>query len=248
VKNVPGAGHVIGANEIYAAKPDGLTVGIFNTGLMYAQLLNSEGVQFDLRKMSWIGKAGGEPRVLIVSTKTKFQTLDDVRKADHTAAPRCGGVGDSGYNDMMLLAHALDLKLKHVFGFGDARVAAQHDARGSRGLFGSYSSNIQFVKGRQRAHIFGVGIKEDEPSVPEAADLVTTERRQRRSSRWCGRRLRCCARRPGRRGFPKTGSRSLRARTWKRSAIPSSWPKRRSSTSRSFPWTGRRSPSARTKR
>ncbi len=36
VKNVPGAGHIIGANQLYAAKPDGLTIGTFNTGLIYA--------------------------------------------------------------------------------------------------------------------------------------------------------------------------------------------------------------------
>src|SRR6476661_2163825 len=33
IKNVPGAGHIVGANFIYAAKPDGLTIGTFNTGL-----------------------------------------------------------------------------------------------------------------------------------------------------------------------------------------------------------------------
>ncbi len=39
VKNVPGAGHIVGANTIYASKPDGLTIGIFNTGLIYNQVL-----------------------------------------------------------------------------------------------------------------------------------------------------------------------------------------------------------------
>src|SRR5690348_8059952 len=37
VKNVPGAGNIIGANTIYAAKADGLTIGMFNTGLIYDQ-------------------------------------------------------------------------------------------------------------------------------------------------------------------------------------------------------------------
>ena len=32
IRNLPGAGHVIGANTIYASKPDGLTIGTFNTG------------------------------------------------------------------------------------------------------------------------------------------------------------------------------------------------------------------------
>src|SRR3954465_11214105 len=47
VKNVPGAGHMIGANTIYASKADGLTIGTFNTGLIYNQLIQAEGVKFD---------------------------------------------------------------------------------------------------------------------------------------------------------------------------------------------------------
>src|ERR687898_2080702 len=67
VKNMPGAGHVIGANAIYASRADGLTIGTFNTGLIYNQLIGLEGVRFDLTKMSWIGKASSEPRVIMVA-------------------------------------------------------------------------------------------------------------------------------------------------------------------------------------
>src|SRR5215470_3547389 len=56
VKNVPGAGNIIGANEIYSAKADGLTIGMFNTGLIYDQLIKRQGVMFDLTKFSWTGK------------------------------------------------------------------------------------------------------------------------------------------------------------------------------------------------
>ena len=48
VRNVPGAGHIIGANTIYTSRPDGLTIGVFNTGLIYSQLLQASGVRFDL--------------------------------------------------------------------------------------------------------------------------------------------------------------------------------------------------------
>src|ERR687898_1689453 len=47
VKNVPGAGHLIGTNTIYSSKPDGLTIGNFNNGLIYNQLIKTEGVKFD---------------------------------------------------------------------------------------------------------------------------------------------------------------------------------------------------------
>ena len=52
-----GRGAHCGANTLYASKPDGLTIGTFNTGLIYDQLMQREGVLFDLKKFSWIGKA-----------------------------------------------------------------------------------------------------------------------------------------------------------------------------------------------
>ena len=75
IRNLPGAGHVIGANTIYASRPDGLTIGTFNTGLIYLQLLHESGVRFDLAKMSWIGKAASDTRVLVLSKSSGGQRV-----------------------------------------------------------------------------------------------------------------------------------------------------------------------------
>ena len=80
VKNIPGAGHMIGTNTIYASKPDGLTIGTFNTGLIYNQLIQAEGVKFDLTKMSWIGKAASEPRVFVVGAQSPIKTFEDLMR------------------------------------------------------------------------------------------------------------------------------------------------------------------------
>ena len=56
VENMPGAGHLIGANHIYkVAKPDGLTIGHFQGGLFLHQLLGRPGIEFDARKFEFIG-------------------------------------------------------------------------------------------------------------------------------------------------------------------------------------------------
>ena len=62
VKNIPGAGNIVGTNTLYASRADGLTIGTFNIGLIYAQMIGREGMRFDLTKMSWIGKASSDPR------------------------------------------------------------------------------------------------------------------------------------------------------------------------------------------
>lgn len=56
VQNMTGAGSLIAANYIYnRAKPDGLTVGIFNSAMVLRQALGDRGVKLDARKLGWIG-------------------------------------------------------------------------------------------------------------------------------------------------------------------------------------------------
>src|SRR5688500_10302548 len=56
VENMPGAGHLIGANYVYkVAKPDGLTMGHFIGTLFLQQLLGKPGVEFDALKFNFIG-------------------------------------------------------------------------------------------------------------------------------------------------------------------------------------------------
>ena len=77
IRNMPGAGHVIGANTDLCGQARWLTIGTFNTGLIYLQLLHESGVQFDLAKMSWIGKAASDARVLVLS---KSSGIKDVQQ------------------------------------------------------------------------------------------------------------------------------------------------------------------------
>src|SRR5688572_10673908 len=93
VRNVPGAGNIIGANAIYTARPDGLTIGMFNTGLIYNQLMGLPGIQFDLNKFSWIGKASDEIRVMVISTKSGYKTVDDMLKVRTPVKFAAAGVG-----------------------------------------------------------------------------------------------------------------------------------------------------------
>jgi len=65
VRNVPGAGHIVGANTLYAARPDGLTIGSFNTGLIYDQLMQREGVPLQQFEPDWLGARVTQPTLVI---------------------------------------------------------------------------------------------------------------------------------------------------------------------------------------
>jgi tripartite-type tricarboxylate transporter receptor subunit TctC len=117
VKNVPGAGHLVGANTIYASRADGLTIGTFNTGLIYNQLIGNEGVKFDLTKMSWIGKAGADPRVVMVSAHTPFKTLSDLQGSKSEILFAVGGAGSATFVETMVLINALKLPARRLTGY-----------------------------------------------------------------------------------------------------------------------------------
>ena len=138
VKNVPGAGHIIGANETYLAKPDGLTIGTFNTGLIYSQIVGQEGIRFNLSKYSWIGKANSETRVLIVGLKSPYRTLKDVMESKEPLKLPTAGVGTQDYNEMVIMSAALPVKFQPVPGYA-GREGEMAILRGEvSGCLGSY--------------------------------------------------------------------------------------------------------------
>ncbi len=146
VRNIPGAGHVIGANTIYASKPDGLTIGTFNTGLIYLQLLGQPGVRFDLAKMSWIGKATTDLRVLVVSKKSG---VTDVRQLLDPGKPPiklfAAGLGSAGYIDTRIAISAIHLNVQLIPGYNGSEGTMSMLRGETQGTIGSESSYAQFV-------------------------------------------------------------------------------------------------------
>ena len=173
VKNVPGAGHLIGTNQLYWAKPDGLTIGSFNTGLIYAQLLEREGVRFDLREMSWIGKAASEPRVLVIGVDSGIANIRDLRGAEEPVRLASSGIGSASHNETALLVHALGLNVKIIPGYG-GNMGEMGIMRGEvAGTLGSYSSLRPFVDNGFGTMILRIGGDASAiASVPAARDLV----------------------------------------------------------------------------
>jgi tripartite-type tricarboxylate transporter receptor subunit TctC len=175
VRNVPGGGHIKGANVVFTARPDGLTLGTFNTGLIVAQLLRRDGLSGDLTSLSWIGKAGREPRVFTVSARSGFRSIDDLRGAARPILMGTNGVGNESYYDALLLAHALELRIKLVFGLA-SREAQLSMLRGEiDGEVGAASSYRTFVENGYGVTVLrvGQGAGVDE-RIPDAAKLATT--------------------------------------------------------------------------
>jgi len=177
VKNVPGAGHIIGTNEIYAAKPNGLTFGDFNKGLIANQIVGTKGVRFDLAKMSWLGSAASEGMVLFCSTKAPFKNTEDVMKGDKEFRIAGSGIGAINHTFALLLKHmGVIPNLKMLTGYASGE-AAQAMMRGDiHGWIGSYSTLKPMVDSGDAFVMLATGedrdMSKDWPNVPLTRNLV----------------------------------------------------------------------------
>jgi tripartite-type tricarboxylate transporter receptor subunit TctC len=173
VRNVPGGGHLIGANLIYAARPDGLTLGTFNTGLIYAQLLKQSGAQFDLARMSWIGKMADEGRTLLIANNSGITDVRQLMNAREPVKLAASGVGSASYIEMRILADVLELNIRLVTGFEGAETQLSMMRGEVAGVLNTASTHEDFVKrGDGRFVVAIAGTSSGLPGVPAARDFV----------------------------------------------------------------------------
>ncbi len=158
VRNMPGAGHLVGANAIYASRNDGLTIGTFNTGLLYNQLMDYAGVKFDLTKMSWIGKAASDPRVFIVTPQSKITSWQDFMGLKAPANFATAGAGAAAFVETMMLTRALKLPIKIQTGYNgteDMQAMRRGEIHGAIASRSSYEGFVANGYGRFIAQIGG---------------------------------------------------------------------------------------------
>ena len=177
VRNMPGAAHIIGANFVYNSKPDGLTIGTFNTGLTLEQVTKAEGIKFDLAKMTWIGKAASDPRMLIVSSFTKdINTIEDLRKPGTPIKVAVNGTDDP---EVKILEKAMKLNVRLLAGYNgnDDQMAMRRGEIDAN--FASYSAFRAFVENGYGRFLFAVGGTVD--GVPQLRDLVKDQNAETRA-------------------------------------------------------------------
>ncbi len=171
VKNMPGAGHVIGANAIYASRADGLTIGTFNTGLIYNQLIGLEGVRFDLTKMSWIGKAASDPRVITCAEHSPIKTFEELRAAKDVVKFATAGIGSASYVETVMLTNSLRLPAKVLTGYNGNQDQLAMRRKEIDCTVASRSTYEQFVNNKFGRFIAQVGGSDKD--VPQLAPMVS---------------------------------------------------------------------------
>ncbi len=144
IKNVPGAGSLIGTDKLYISDPNGLTIGIINgPGTMQAQLTDVKGAKFDLVKFTWLARLTAEQRMFVAGVKSKFKTIESMINSATPVKFGAPGLGSSNFYEAVLITEALGIPIDMVTGYGTSNEVAIAIVRGELdAATGSYSSVI----------------------------------------------------------------------------------------------------------
>jgi tripartite-type tricarboxylate transporter receptor subunit TctC len=193
VQNVPGAGSLIAANQVYnVAKPDGLTLGAIYPALYFNQLIKKSEVKYDWAKFNWIGSTVTSNQLLYMRADTPYKSIEDVRRA--TNAPKCGAtdISSAGYYIPKIVEETLGSKFEIVTGYPsgqDIDLAVERGELQCRAFtITAYFAREPFISWRKRNFtnvLIQTGSKRDErvketPTIYELMDKYKTNEDSRR--------------------------------------------------------------------
>lgn len=176
IVNMPGAGGMKGANEIFNSPPDGLTVGIINGSAMVTnQISDIAGANYKVGEYNYLGRVVADLRVLVTSTQNDYKTFDDVMNSKETVKLGATGLGGSTYVDAVITGEAFGLNQKVIHGFNSSTDVRQALLRGDvHGMWGSLGSALQGVEDGDHRIILqsAKGGSDLLPDVPSVFDYV----------------------------------------------------------------------------
>jgi tripartite-type tricarboxylate transporter receptor subunit TctC len=183
VRNMPGAGGLLAANELYNLAPrDGTTIGMLDQSIFETQLFKLPELKADVTKMNWIGRIIANNAVLFAWHTAAVQKIEDA----YTKPLIVCSTGSSGQLRWTMLKRLLGFKFKLVTGYkgsGDGLVAMERGEVEALSMPWTVFRVIRadWLRDRKVNLLLQTGLDAapDLPGVPRLVDLGrNTEERQ----------------------------------------------------------------------
>jgi tripartite-type tricarboxylate transporter receptor subunit TctC len=127
VQNEPGAGGLLATNKTFATSPDERRLQIVNSvGSVSSQIAGSDGVQFDMREFSAVGRIVATVAAVAVAPDSELQDFQDLIDSAEPLRFPSTGQGANDYISPNVLAAIYGFETDMITGFqgsGEARLA-----------------------------------------------------------------------------------------------------------------------------
>ena len=188
--NVSGGGGARGAIQLYRARPDGYTLGIFNIpGVFILQQQQGGESAYDLAKFTWIGAMGeGEHYVLAVGIDSPLKSFDDLKKLSAERPVKFSATGPEGtaYAATVIGTKLLGIRSQLITGYKSSADYVVAAIRGdSDAVIAGYPTAMRFVRGNQ-IRLLATFRSEPGSPIPDAVALNQPDLDQIRIERVVG--------------------------------------------------------------
>jgi len=183
VENMTGGATLIAAKYLHSsAKPDGLTFGIFNGGLILGRAMGMKGIDFDVRELEYLGVPVQDSTVCALRKESGVTNMEQWFAAKTPIKLGGLGPGNSTSDVARAIKATLDLPIQLVDGYkGTAEIRLAADAGELHGACWAWESmKVNWATGFQSRDVnvvLQVTSKKipDLPNVPLALDLAKTD-------------------------------------------------------------------------
>jgi tripartite-type tricarboxylate transporter receptor subunit TctC len=184
VQNMPGAEGIKAANYIFTVAPqDGSAIGALsrNIGLVQLYEVGNPAIQFDARKMHWLGSPQQEIGTGLFSTRKGLRSIDDLKTREVTASSTSRNAPTSVYPRMLNALYGARLKpIEGYPGSPESLIAFERgevEAYVSGGTSAPTLARMVALVESGNAKVFvQMGMKRNPrfPDVPTAIDLMAS--------------------------------------------------------------------------
>ena len=177
--NVPGAGSLLLANQVYNTQPkDGTVIGLINRGVPFEPLLGGIGTRFDPMKFNYVGSPDRDTPACAIRVDAPVKTMQELLTKEYIVGATGSGSDSQLYPEV--LANMLGVKMKIVQGYPGSRDILLATERGEvQGGCVSYDTIVRDIMYREKRTriLFQAALKPDDrmPEVPMIHDLATSD-------------------------------------------------------------------------
>src|SRR5580704_15982548 len=180
-QNMPGAGGIKAVNYLASIAPhDGTVLHMIMSNMMSAQAIGAQGVQFDTRKLFWVGNTTSTPNVTVAWYTSGVTSIDQVKARQLiVGAP----TGTAGVVYATAMSGLLGTKFKLVTGYpggNEVNLAMERgevDGRASNSWAAWKSTHLDWVTGKKIIVLAQIGLKRtpDLKDVPLLFELANND-------------------------------------------------------------------------
>ena len=182
-QNMPGAGSLVAANQIYNTAPkDGTVLGMINRGVPFEPMLGNKSAQFDPLKFTYIGSPDRDVIVGYIRADAPLKHAREMRTQELIVAAT--GSGADSYTYPNVLKNLFNLNIRVVSGYPGSRdmnlAVERNEVHATFISYDTAAREPNFANGSRKIFLQGTMTPDPRmPDVPTLGDLARDDEDKR---------------------------------------------------------------------